>query len=130
MVAVLEKENKKKNRSSYALAQVWNYQGYVYATKGQFSDAIQSYQQVLKQKDVPEALVLNARYVLGQLYFQLEAYQDAIDSLLLWVDEVKSPSAIALIMLAQAHYQLSKYDLALDFVIRQLISKRVARNRT
>lgn len=113
---VLDKLGKKKNLSSYALAQVWNYQGYVYATKGQYTNAIQSYQKVLKQKDVPEALVLNARYVLGQLYFQTEAYQNAINSLLLWVESVKSPSAVAFIMLAQAHYQLSKYDLSLDFI--------------
>ncbi|OUR87875.1 hypothetical protein A9Q81_25385 [Gammaproteobacteria bacterium 42_54_T18] len=119
-LAVLDKLSKKKRLSSYALAQVWNYQGFVYATKGQYTNAIQSYQQVLKQKDVPEALVLNARYVLGQLYFQSEAYQDSINSLLLWVDSVKSPSAVAFIMLAQAHYQLSKYDEALDFVIRAI----------
>lgn len=127
-LTVLDKLSKKRNLSSYALAQVWNYQGYVYATKGQYSDAIQSYQRVLKQKDVPEALVLNARYVLGQLYFQMEAYQDAIDSLLVWVDEVKSPSAIALIMLAQAHYQLSKYDVALNFV-NKAIDKQEANSK-
>ncbi len=115
-LAVLDKLSKKKKLSSYALAQVWNYQGYVYATQGQYTNAIQSYQQVLKQEDVPEALVLNARYVLGQLYFQLEDYKKAINSLLLWVDSVKSPSAIGFIMLAQANYQLSKYDEALDFV--------------
>ena len=124
-LAVLDKLSKKKRLSSYALAQVWNYQGYVYATKGQYANAIQSYQQVLKQKDVPEALVFNARYVLGQLYFQSEAYQDSIDSLLLWVDSVKSPSAVAFIMLAQAHYQLSKYDEALDFV-----NKAISRQET
>lgn len=115
-LAILDKLSKKKKLSSYALAQVWNYQGYVYATKGQYKAAIQSYQKVLNQKDVPEALVLNARYVLGQLYFQMEAYQKSIDSLLLWVESVKSPSATAFIMLAQAHYQLSKHDVALGFV--------------
>ncbi len=124
-LAVLDKLSKKKKLTSYALAQVWNYQGYVYATQGQYTNAIQSYQQVLKQEDVPEALVLNARYVLGQLYFQLEAYQDAINSLLLWVDSVKSPSAIGFIMLAQAHYQLSKYDEALDFVNKAISRQEV-----
>ena len=127
-LTVLDKLSKKRNLSSYALAQVWNYQGYVYATKGQYTNAIQSYQQVLKQKDVPEALVLNARYVLGQLFFQMEAYQDAINSLLLWVDSVKSPSAVAFIMLAQAHYQLSKYDAALDFV-NKAIDKQEATSK-
>lgn len=117
---VLDKLSQKKNLSSYALAQVWNYQGYVYATKGQYTNAIQSYQWVLKQKDVPEALANNARYVLGQLYFQTEAYQDAIDSLLLWVESVKTPSAIAFIMLGQAYYQLSEYDVALGFVSKAI----------
>ncbi|OUS23739.1 hypothetical protein A9Q99_27265 [Gammaproteobacteria bacterium 45_16_T64] len=110
---VLDKLQQRKSVRGYAKAQVLNYQGYVYASKQSYRKAITSYQEVLKQEDVPEALVLNAHYVMGQLYLQLEQYADSIESLLRWKSLAKKPSSTGLMMLAQCYYLTGKYSLAL-----------------
>ena len=111
---VLGRLRERKSLGGYAKAQVWNYTGYVYATQGDFTKAIDAYQHVLNQEDVPTALRVNARYILGQLYFQTEQYQQSIDNLLLWLKTVTSPSSTAYVLVAQGYYQLSDHDEALS----------------
>lgn len=113
-LAVLEALRERKSVKGYARAQVLNYQGYVYASTQAYTQAIDSYQQVLTLDDVPTALTLNAHYVIGQLYFQIEQYDSALASLLRWKSLAKTPSAVGLVMLSQCYYQNAEYSKSLE----------------
>ena len=121
---ILKELGKKRLLSDYAKAQVWNYQGYIYALDEQYVLAIEAYNKVLEQKDVPEVLIQNARFIIGQLYFQLAQYQAAIDSLVLWVESAKSDRSTAWVLIAQAHFQLSQYAKALDSINRAITRQK------
>ena len=99
--------------STYERAQLYNYFAYTYFTLERYEDAISSYEKVLEQPDLPEALETNSLYTLAQLYFIIEDYKKAVDIINRWFAVTEKPTENAYMLLGQGYYQLEQYKESL-----------------
>ena len=99
--------------SNYEKAQLYNYFAYTYFTLERYDDAISSYEKVLAQPDLPEALETNSLYTLAQLYFIIENYRKAVDIINRWFALTEKPTENAYMLLGQGYYQLEEYKESL-----------------
>ncbi|MEM6605145.1 MAG: tetratricopeptide repeat protein, partial [Pseudomonadota bacterium] len=100
--------------NSYELANVYNLYAFIHYSREDFVSALQAYENVVKQPDIPLAMEVNTRYTIAQLYFVQERWRDGVNALLRWFDMTTTPNANAYVLLSQGYYQLQDYDKALD----------------
>ena len=103
----------KKGLSEYELAQVYNISGYSYYLQERYDDAIRSYDQMLAQPNLPEALTLSTLKTKAQLQFTQSDYEGALVTVRELLKAVTEPSADVLMLEGQALFQLARYDEAL-----------------
>ncbi|TDG15545.1 tetratricopeptide repeat protein [Seongchinamella unica] len=103
----------KKALNSYELANVYNLYAFIYYSREDYRNALEAYENVVSQPDIPLAMEINTRYTIAQLYFVQEDWKRGIDALLKWFDMTESPNAAAYVLLAQGYYQIKDYDKAL-----------------
>ena len=108
-----EYSTSKKQMNSYELANAYNFYAFLYYSSENYPKAIEAYNKVLAQPDIPEAMEIGTRYSIAQLYFVVEDYAKAAEALSKWFAVAPNPAPDAYILLAQAYYQLKKYDQAL-----------------
>lgn len=99
--------------NSYEQANVYNLLAFVHYSREDYNRALQAYENVVKQPDIPLAMEINTRYTIAQLYFVQEQWQKGINALLQWFDMTENPNAGAYVLLAQGYYQVKNYDKAL-----------------
>ena len=109
----LKSRTGKKALNSYESATLWNFYAFIYYNKEMYKDAIASYENVLKQPDIPEAMEVGTKYSLAQLYFVVEDYPNAIKALEAWFKVAINPAPSAYVLLGQAYLQVKNYDQAL-----------------
>lgn len=102
--------------NSYELANVYNLYAFVHYSREDYDRALQAYENVIKQPDIPLAMEINTRYTVAQLYFVQERWQDGIRALQEWFKMTEKPTATAYVLLAQGYYQLKDYDRSLTNV--------------
>jgi len=100
--------------SAYEKAQIYNIEGYSYYLQERYADAIRSYEKVLSQPDLPEALVLSTLKTTAQLQFTQEDYTGALVTIQRLMQAVAEPSADIYMLKGQALFQMERYDDALD----------------
>jgi len=99
--------------NSYELANVYNLYAFIYYSQENYAKALQAYENVVKQADIPLAMEVNTKFTIAQLYFVQEQWQKGINALLEWFKITESPNANAYVLLAQGYYQIKDYDKAL-----------------
>lgn len=99
--------------NNYERSQLLNLQAYIFYARDQVSRAISTYEQLLNQPELPEALQTSTVYTLSQLYFSQENWQKSITMLERWMSLTKEENITAFEMMAQAYYQLEEYNKAL-----------------
>ncbi|RLQ23455.1 hypothetical protein DWB85_02560 [Seongchinamella sediminis] len=110
-----------KALNSYELANVYNLYAFIYYSREDYRNALEAYENVVSQPDIPLAMEINTRFTIAQLYFVQEDWKRGIDALLKWFEMTDSPNANAYVLLAQGYYQLKDYDKAL-FNVEKAIS--------
>lgn len=110
----------KKALNSYELANVYNLYAFIHYSREDYGKALQAYEEVVSQPDIPLAMEINTRYTIAQLYFVQEQWKQGIDALLRWFDMTETPNANAYVLLAQGYYQIQDYDKALSNVERAI----------
>jgi tetratricopeptide (TPR) repeat protein len=110
---LMEELRAQKGLSPYELAQIWNISGYSYYLQERYQDAIRSYDQVMSQPELPEALVLSTLKTKAQLQFTLEDYEGALATVRSLMTKISEPSADILMLEGQALFQLARYEEAL-----------------
>jgi len=113
-LAKLKDLEQERGLTDYEKAQLYNYFAYTYFTMERYSDAIDSYEKVLAQPDLPTGLVRNSLYTLSQLYFIKEDYKKAVETIQRWFKIAEKPTENAYLLLAQGYYQLQDYKKALE----------------
>jgi len=103
----------KKGLSDYERAQIWNISGYSFYLQERYGDAINAYDQVLAQPDLPEALLLSTLKTKAQLHFTQDDYEGALKVVRELMAVIEEPSADVLMIEGQALFQLGRYDEAL-----------------
>jgi tetratricopeptide (TPR) repeat protein len=106
----------KKALNSYELANVYNLYAFIYYTREDYAKALQAYENVVAQPDIPLAMEVNTKFTIAQLYFVQEQWQKGIDALLEWFNLTESPNANAYVLLAQGYYQTKDYNKSLTNV--------------
>ncbi|HKX57393.1 MAG TPA: hypothetical protein VJN01_14885, partial [Xanthomonadales bacterium] len=76
--ALLRELRANEKLSPYERAQVWNLSGYSYYLQEKYKEAIDAYEQVLIQPELPEALTLTTLKTMAQLQFTVEDYTTAL----------------------------------------------------
>ena len=112
-LAVLQAMEKQAKLTHYEKAQLYNYFAYTYFTLERYEDAIRSYEKVLAQPELPEALETSSLYTLAQLYFIIEDYEKAVSVIDRWFAVTEKPTENAYMLLGQGYYQLEKYKESL-----------------
>lgn len=100
--------------NSYELANVYNLYAFIHYSREDFASALQAYENVIAQPDIPLAMEINTRFTVAQLYFVQERWRDGINALMTWFEMTETPNANAYVLLAQGYYQLQDYDKALE----------------
>ena len=99
--------------NSYELANVFNLYAFIHYSREDYPRALDAYENVVSQPDIPLAMEINTRYTIAQLYFVQEKWREGIDALLKWFDMTETPNANAYVLLSQGYYQLKDYDKSL-----------------
>lgn len=99
--------------SDYERAQIWNLSAYSYYLQERYKDAINAYEQVLRQPELPEALQLSTLKTMAQLQFTVENYEAALATVRRLMAVVPEPSADVYMLEGQALFQLNRYQEAL-----------------
>ncbi len=110
--AIVDLQGKKK-LSPYEKAQIWNISGYSYYLQEDYKQAISSYNQVLSQPDLPEALQQSVLKTVAQLYFTIEDYEKALVTINQLIAAIEEPAADVYMLLGQAHFQMANYEEAI-----------------
>ncbi len=103
----------KSKLSAYERAQIYNLEGYSFYLQERYGDAIKSYEKVLTQPELPEALVLSTLKTMAQLQFTQEDYTGALVTINRLMKSVDEPSADIFMLKGQALFQMERYDDAL-----------------
>jgi tetratricopeptide (TPR) repeat protein len=103
----------KKKLSPYERAQIWNISGYSYYLQENYPEAIRSYENVLSQPELPEALQQSTLKTLAQLHFTVEDYDLALTTIKRLMAVVSEPAADVYMLLGQAHFQMGAYQEAI-----------------
>lgn len=112
--ALMKEMRANEKLSPYEKAQVWNLSGYQYYLQERYTEAINAYEQVMRQPDLPEALLLSTLKTMAQLQFTVEDYPAALATVRRLMATVPEPSADVYMLEGQALFQMEKYKEALD----------------
>jgi len=99
--------------SDYERAKVFNLSAYSYYLQERYPEAIKAYDEVLKQPDLPEALMMSTLKTKAQLQFTQEDYEGALITIRLLMTSIEEPSADVYMLEGQALFQLARYVEAL-----------------
>ncbi|WP_281556253.1 CDC27 family protein [Thalassomonas sp. RHCl1] len=116
--AVLDKvKDRLDSLNSYEKAMLFNFYGFMHYAGDDIQAAIASFEQVVKEQQIPESLLLSTSYSLAQLNMQQENYAGALAWLEKWQAANSKPlTANQQILLAQVHFQLKQYQGALGYI--------------
>ena len=112
--------------NEYEQATVWMTYAYMYAEQENYNGAIDAFQNAINLSNPDEGLglppgqVISTKYNLGQLYMVVERYQDAIRILEEWRREAETVNAAALVLLANAYFQIEQFRTAIPLVIEAI----------
>ena len=112
-LARLKKLRETSHLSVYETAQIWNLTGYAYYLQENYPRAVKSYENVIAQGDLPEAMLQSTLKTLSQLYFTIENYEKALATVDQLIVVVSAPSPDVYMLKGQAHFQLQQYRQAL-----------------
>jgi len=115
-LAVLDVLKNRGKVSGYGKSQMWNFYAFIYASKEDYVNAIRAYKEVIAIEETTDAMILQSKYTIAQLNFQLEKYSETIKYMDEYLASIPKATPTAHIMLAQAHYQQKNYDKALTNV--------------
>jgi tetratricopeptide (TPR) repeat protein len=110
---LLARMHENEKLSPYEKAQAWNLSGYSAYLQEDYPGAIDGYENVMAQPDLPEALVLSTLKTMAQLQFTIEDYETALLTVRRLMNAVEQPSADIFMLEGQALFQMNRYDEAL-----------------
>ena len=106
-----------RTQNTYERASVQNMLAFIAYANDDYTQAIEHYEQVVIDREgIPEGVEQATLYTLGQLYFVQEDYKKSIAYLQRWFDIVPDPGPNPYIFLAQAYYQLRRFNQAIPAV--------------
>ncbi len=114
-LAVLDSvRNKADTMNSYERAMMWNFYGFIYYNQQDYKSAVDYFDKLVNENNIPESLEVNTLFSLAQLEMMQGHFAKTIAYIERWealqTDEANSKG---LILKAQAYYQAKDYQAAL-----------------
>jgi tetratricopeptide (TPR) repeat protein len=109
-----ELRNDQDNLKSYDRSVVWNSWGYVYFTDGKYNEAIRAYERVIDEPEVTLPIRNAALFTLAQLNLVQEKYDEGIELILQWMDQVETVTAQSWSLLGQAYFQKEDFNKSMS----------------
>jgi tetratricopeptide (TPR) repeat protein len=100
--------------NSYELAQMWNFYAFIYYGQDRMDEAIDAYENVLAQPDLPIGMETDTIFTLAQLYQATEQYTEALGMLDRWFTVAVNPGPRPYYLKAVIHYQLEQYRQGIE----------------
>ncbi|MCJ8319832.1 MAG: hypothetical protein MJK12_09360 [Colwellia sp.] len=116
--------------NSYERAMLFNFYGFMYYGNEDTALAIDSFNQVIAEQDIPEPLYLSTLYSLAQLSMQQQDFQQTLKYLNKWQQaNNKKLNTSQQMLFAQVYYQTKDYQLSLDRIelARLITPQKVAK---
>ena len=95
---MLAASREKTKLNSYEQANVYNLYAFIHYSREDYGKALQAYENVVRQPDIPLAMEINTKYTIAQLYFVQEQWQRGIDALLDWFKVTENPPESAYVL--------------------------------
>ena len=114
LVEIEKIQTGKKKMSPYETAQIWNLKAYTYYLMEDYNKSIASYEQVLAQPELPEALQQSTLKTLAQLHFTVEAYDKALETINRLMAVIVEPAPDIFMLQGQAYFQMGRFQDALE----------------
>ena len=103
--------------NAYEVAMMYNFYGFIYYNENKLDLAIQSFEKVIKEEQIPESLRQSTTFSLAQLAMANNEYEKVIDYLDLWEKGNTKPINNSYYVLrANAHYLAKEYNKALNSI--------------
>jgi tetratricopeptide (TPR) repeat protein len=112
--SIAEIQGGKRKMSFYETAQIYNLQAYTYYLMEDYKKSIESYENVLRQPELPEALQQSTLKTLAQLHFTVENYEKALETINRLMAAIDEPAADVYMLQGQAYFQMGQFDNALE----------------
>lgn len=115
----LDELKKDEDLNSYERAMTWNFIAYTYSSQEKYKEALNAFQQVLKQPEIPVGLEQQTLYAIAQLYLANEEPRQTIKTLERWF-AISDPHAQARVLWGQACFLVEDFKCAVDQVNKAL----------
>ena len=102
------------NLKSYDRSVMWNAWAYVYFNEGKYDQAMDAYYNLINEPEVTIGLRVSALLSLAQLNLVQENFEEGIELILQWMDEVEKVTAQSYSLLGQAYYQTDDFRKSLS----------------
>ena len=96
--------------NSYEIAQVWNMYAFIAFSQEDYTKAIEAYEMIVKQPNIPWALQDGTQFSLAQLYMATDKPKKALEYIDQWLASVPNPTPQSYVFKAQVQYQLKDFD--------------------
>lgn len=117
-------KGKASSMSSYDLAMMYNFYGFIYYAAEDFNKAIDSFEGVVNQQPIPESLEQATLFSLAQLHMMRGNYDKTIEFLERWEDLQPGDLPVKnLVLKAQAMYQKKDYQAASKYIDEAIIKQ-------
>ena len=114
--------------NSYERAMLWNFYGFMYYGNDDIASAIDSFEKVVSEKEIPNSLRLSTLYSLAQLSMQLQNFDQSLTFLGLWKESnPKEMTNTQQVLFAQVHYQNKQYKQSLSYVSKAIEQSEIAK---
>jgi len=113
----IDKIEKTEGLNNIERAYVHNYRGNMCFEQDNLSCALREFKKVVTTREgLPDSFYNQMIYVIAQVYFSQENYNEALSYAQRWFKTQADPTADAYMLVGQAQYMLKRYDAALPNV--------------
>lgn len=117
IAALDDVKRRASSMNAYELAMMYNFYGFIYYNKEDYSNAISSFENVVAQQPIPESFEQTTLYTLAQLHMMQGNYDETVDYLNRWEKlHIGGVPAKNLVLKAQAMYQKKDYSGASNYI--------------
>ncbi len=100
--------------NSYELAQLWNFTGFIRVQQEDLDGAVEAFERVVEQPDIPGGLLEESLNTLIQLSLATEQYEKTLEYGQRWLEITENPGPEPFYRLAVANYQLERYERTVE----------------
>jgi hypothetical protein len=115
--ALDEVKDRIDSMNSYERAMLWNFYAFMYYANDDIDNAIDHFEKVIAEKNIPDSLMLSTYYSLAQLSMQKQNYTKALHFLSKWQAFNDKPLTPAQqVLFAQVYYQDKQFSKSIKHI--------------